>query len=484
MSDAALRGLPAQAELESRERELASLREACAVAERVAFARDVSAQAELRDLRANLRAWRARRSTRIMLQLAAAADIVVPRGTLRGQAAGYTRSAASLALGATVHLAKIAATPIVNARRGRPLDTGVARLRIDTTAPPARRGAFEPPSVSVIVPVYNAARADGDYLDAALESVASQDLPVFELIAVDDGSTDDSSAVVEAFMGAHPDLPMKLVRKENGGQSSARNRGAELAGGDWLAFLDQDDTWPPTHLRTVAPHLTDDVDVVYTDADIVDEDGVVVMPGIHARYGMGGRHPKTSLQDVLFDDICVMPGVTTIRRSTFELIGGFDERLSGCEDDDLFLRALQPGRVAYVPVSTLRWRQYAQNYGQSHRMIHSRLIYWHKLLSVYADGGRDAAVARRISLRFLNAFLCECAGRLDSDGPLTSEYLSAGQEVLRSLSVVDRAAFAFVGWAFRSHGRVAALARAWFLNGLESARSEPLDIDPDGTRAG
>ena len=176
-----------------------------------------------------------------------------------------------------------------------------------------------------------------------------------------------------------------------------------------------------------------------------------------------------------------MPGVTTIRRSTFAQIGGFDERLSGCEDDDLFVRALASGRVAYVPVATLRWRQYPQSYGQSHRMICSRLLYWRKLVRDFADDGRDAVRARRISLRFLYVFLCECSRRLGDDVPLASDYLDAALEVLPSLGRVDRASFALVGWAFRARGRSAALARTWFLNGLEPAQPQSLDLDPAGT---
>lgn len=444
-------------------------------AERAAFADDAETQAELRDLRASDREWRSRQSTRILLQLGVAAEIVVPPGTVRRQAAGYWRSAAAMALGATAHVAHVAATPLLMGHRAR-VHATAAGGRTTAEAPPAAVGSGSgPPSVSVIVPVYNAARADGRYLVAALESVAAQDSPPLELIVVDDGSTDDSAGIVEAFIAAHRDFSVRFVRKANGGQSSARNRGAELAEGDWLAFLDQDDIWPPTHLRTVVPHLADGVDLVYTDADIIDENDVVVRPGIHARYGMGGRHPKTCIEDVLYEDICAMPGVTTIRRSTFTRIGGFDERLSGCEDDDLFVRAIVSGRVVYVPAPTLCWRLYAQSYGQSHRMIDSRLVYWRKLVHDHADGGRDALRVRRISLRFLSVFLGECSRRLADDGPLAREYLAAAMQVLPALGPVDRASFSLVSWAFRRRSRSAALARIWFLNGLEPARPRPVD---------
>lgn len=164
-------------QLEASARELVALKAACAAAERAAFADDVETQAELRDLRASVREWRGRQSTQILLQLGVAAEIVAPPGTVRRQAAGYWRSAAAMALGATLHVAHVAATPLLMGHRAR-VHAAAAGGRTTAEAPPAAVGcASGPTSVSVIVPVYNAARADGRYLVAALESVAAQDPP-------------------------------------------------------------------------------------------------------------------------------------------------------------------------------------------------------------------------------------------------------------------------------------------------------------------
>lgn len=95
-------------------------------------------------------------------------------------------------------------------------------------------------TVSVIVPCYNGAR----YLRETLASALGQTRAPLEVLVVDDGSTDDSAGVAEAF-----GLPVRVIRQANGGESTARNRGIDEARGDWLAFLDADDVWEPHKLE-------------------------------------------------------------------------------------------------------------------------------------------------------------------------------------------------------------------------------------------
>jgi glycosyltransferase involved in cell wall biosynthesis len=87
----------------------------------------------------------------------------------------------------------------------------------------------------------------------------------------------------------------------------------EHAAGDWLAFIDHDDAWLPERLQIVVPYLTDNVDLVYTDADTIDENGAIEIRGIHARHGAGGRHPKTTVADCIYRDCFLMPGIITVR---------------------------------------------------------------------------------------------------------------------------------------------------------------------------
>lgn len=92
-------------------------------------------------------------------------------------------------------------------------------------------------NISVILPVYNGSKT----LTTCIESITSQDYSDYEIVAIDDGSTDNSLEILESY-------PIKIIRQKNSGVSAARNAGAALAKGQYLAFIDQDDKWMPEKL--------------------------------------------------------------------------------------------------------------------------------------------------------------------------------------------------------------------------------------------
>ena len=424
---------------------------------------------ELGEVHAELRACRASAAPRLLEALALARERFAPTGTRRARVAGYA--------GAAAHLAVLGTAKALRSAASRTTPPGPAAPAASPPADPEHEGLADAwttaaPDVAVVVPVYNARRSDPRYLIEALDSLAAQTVPPSAVVVVDDGSSDDSAALLRDYASAHQDVPIRLVTKENGGQSSARNAGVAACDNEWVAFLDQDDKWTPDHLERIAPHMTADAGLVYTDLDRIDARGLVTDRALHVRHGLGGRNPKTTLEDVLFEDLNVPPGVMTVRRSLFERVGGFDERLSGCEDDDLFVRLMleSGGAVAYVPVTTLLWRLYEDNYGYSTRMLESRLLYWRKLIDSFAGAGRDAELARRISLRFLFVFLVEAGMRREAGRPLADEYLLATGDLLPYVGEVDRTVFGVVRWAWRSTSRPAHYVRAWYLRGLEPAR--------------
>ncbi len=175
--------------------------------------------------------------------------------------------------------------------------------------------------VSVIITTYNR-RA---YLKAAVESVLAQGYTDKEVIVIDDGSTDGSA---EEIAG----LPVHYVWKENGGISSARNRGITLARGDYIAFLDVDDLWKKGKLALQMRLMQE------TGALISYTDEIWIRNG--KRVNQGKRHRKYS--GMIYEHclpLCIVsPSSAVISRAVFTEVGLFDEALPVCEDYDMWLR--------------------------------------------------------------------------------------------------------------------------------------------------
>ena len=180
------------------------------------------------------------------------------------------------------------------------------------------------PEVSVIIPTYNRAWI----LREAIDSVRAQDFKDFELIVVDDGSTDDTGKILDDYNG-----DLVVIRQSNKGVSAARNRGIDAAAGRLLAFLDSDDLWLPRKLSTqVAFFQSHPAAVINQTEEIWIRNGVRVNPKI--------RHLKPT--GMIFErslELClVSPSAVMMRRSLFDEVGLFDEDLPACEDYDLWLR--------------------------------------------------------------------------------------------------------------------------------------------------
>jgi len=244
--------------------------------------------------------------------------------------------------------------------------------------------ARAPTTIAAIVPLYNGAR----FIRATLLSIIGQTRKPDEIIVVDDGSTDDGGEVVRQF-SAEQSVAITLLHKPNGGQSSARNLGVAHAGSELLAFLDQDDTWYPDHLEQLEqPFLRGiahrELGWVYSDLDEVDRDGRMITRSLLST--MEVKHPKRSLSECLAGDMFVLPSASLISRKAFNEIGGFDERLLGYEDDDLFVRLFQAGYWnLFIPHSLTRWRIHTASSSYTLRMARSRMIYTRKLFDIYPN---------------------------------------------------------------------------------------------------
>ena len=183
---------------------------------------------------------------------------------------------------------------------------------------------MDKPSVSVIIPTYNRA----GMLKEAIDSVLAQNYSDFELIVVDDGSTDETPQILNCYGGK-----IKHICQRNKGVSAARNRGIAAASGGYMAFLDSDDLWLPGKLTIQTEFLrsTQDALICQTE-EIWIRNGVQVNPRErHRKYS--GMIFERSLALCL-----VSPSAVMVRRSLFDKFGLFDESLPACEDYDMWLR--------------------------------------------------------------------------------------------------------------------------------------------------
>lgn len=266
--------------------------------------------------------------------------------------------------------------------------------------------------VTVILPVYNGRR----FLLGAVRSVIAQSLPPCELIVVDDGSTDGSLDALEGLPPAP--FPLRVLRQENAGQSAARNLAARHAEGEYLAFIDQDDQWHPRHLEFLIEPLDADpvVGWTYSDFDEMDLDGHLVTLAFLRAAGV--KNPKRTIFECVASDLMVLPSASVVRRSAFEQAGGFDEALSGYEDDDLFVRFFRLGwEHVFVDRALLRFRIHATGSSTSRRFIDSRLRYAEKLVAILPDDTRmfryyvSDAIAPRFFFTSLDDYVRACSAR-------------------------------------------------------------------------
>lgn len=192
------------------------------------------------------------------------------------------------------------------------------------------------PKVSVIVPTYNLSGLLKDTID----SVLTQTQDDLEIIVVDDGSTDDTSAIVNSIS----DSRIRYFYKENGGTSSARNFGLARSRGRYIAFLDHDDLWPADFLRTMITALEAEPEfgLAYSPITVLHSDGRKVQ-SYKAPEGKSGK-----LTIDLFKRSFVWTSAAVIRRSVLDGFG-FDEFLKASyEDGDFFLRLSTRTKYLYV----------------------------------------------------------------------------------------------------------------------------------------
>ncbi|MGQ9689067.1 MAG: glycosyltransferase family 2 protein [Desulfobaccales bacterium] len=192
------------------------------------------------------------------------------------------------------------------------------------------------PLVSVIIPTYNRAF----WVKEAAASVLAQTFRDFELIVVDDGSTD---ATLETLAAVAPEGTKILRRPQRRGVSAARNLGVAAARGEWLAFLDSDDLWLPDKLLRQVEYLRS-----HPDLEICQTEEIWIRNGVRVNKPVSHRKMAGDIFLPSLERCMISPSAVMLRRQLFEEAGGFDETLPAAEDYDLWLRLAWRQRVGLV----------------------------------------------------------------------------------------------------------------------------------------
>ncbi|WP_296664617.1 glycosyltransferase [Demequina sp.] len=222
--------------------------------------------------------------------------------------------------------------------------------------------------VSVVIPTYNV----GSMVREAVDSVLEQTYPLLEALVIDDGSTDDTMTYLHDI----EDPRLRIVSKPNGGVSSARNLGAQVARGEFVAFLDADDVWTPTKLEETVPLLAEHV-AVGSMMRYIDEQG-------RRLRSAAGEDPTVGDAPARIPRAELMPFQTSsivFQADAVAQAGEFDTTLRLAQDLDFFARVARLGSVGYVPkalggyrlrTSSVSSRDYARQ-RKNMRFIQARL---------------------------------------------------------------------------------------------------------------
>lgn len=199
--------------------------------------------------------------------------------------------------------------------------------------------------ISVIIPTFNSER----YIIKTLDSVSDQTVLPYEIIVVDDGSTDDTIQVVENYMRQNHIMGdrINIYQQKNMGAGAARNRGVRESKGDWIAFLDSDDIWLPDKIEDTIKMIEafPEYGMVTHDEYFVEENNIErkVYCNLHKNYDQRKNLFLQLFEGNLFSTSCM-----TVKREAFLKAGGFDASLLSAQDYDMWIRLGKEEKVIFI----------------------------------------------------------------------------------------------------------------------------------------
>ena len=188
------------------------------------------------------------------------------------------------------------------------------------------------PFFSVVIPLYNKEKS----VSSTLDSVLNQSFRDYEIIIVNDGSTDHSREAVELYMESHPSAPIRLINKKNGGSASARNLGIIESKGHYIALLDADDLWLEHYLQAQAELVKDfpNKSLYYTGYSTIGTDG------LEERTGDYAKHFRGELSNPWIFPMKPCSSVVVFTKDDAIQVGLFDEKLIRAQDIDMWWRLI------------------------------------------------------------------------------------------------------------------------------------------------
>jgi glycosyltransferase involved in cell wall biosynthesis len=240
--------------------------------------------------------------------------------------------------------------------------------------------------VSIILPVFNRAHLVAE----AVKSVLLQSFENFELIIIDDGSTDATVEIINTF----DDPRIILLRQQNRGRSVARNQGLAIAQGRYIAFLDSDDVYREGKLGLQVAYMDKhrEFDMIYTSAHCIDSNGDLLDEQPYLAHAEGNIYKHIAF----FQPLTITLPTVMLRREVLDELGGFDVAMERFEDTDLWRRIAKRYRVGAINVPTCLLRTHENNAlsAQDPEKIRAAVDYY--VVKVFReDMDADAAFLRK-----------------------------------------------------------------------------------------